>query len=145
MSMQKVVCMSRISVEDFERYHAARIVRKLPPASVQEVLCTIIAALFMAPFTVVTFLVIPVMGQVTVLLSVSLTLLYLYYRRSIVVSLAAIGSTIFFWSLLFITIQAIKNNLEVPLFFFTALGIPVSAMYSMFIASRIWIVRGGAE
>ena len=143
--MQKVVGLSRISVDEFERYHAARIVRKLPPASLQEALCTLLIALFMAPFTVVTFAVIPVMGQVTVLLSVSLTLLYLYFRRSVMVAVAAIASTAFFWTLLFVTIQAIKNNLEVPLFFFTALGIPVSAMYSIFIASRIWIVRGGVE
>jgi hypothetical protein len=59
--------------------------------------------------------------------------------------LTAIGCFVVFWTMLFVSIQAIKNNLEVLLFFFTATGIPVSAMYCMFIGSRIWAIRGGAE
>jgi hypothetical protein len=43
------------------------------------------------------------------------------------------------------SIQAIKNNLEVVLFFLTATGIPVSAIYCMFIGTRIWSIRGGVE
>ena len=57
----------------------------------------------------------------------------------------AIGFSIVFWVALFLSIQGIKNNLEVLLFFLTATGIPVSAMYCMFIGSRIWTIRGGAE
>jgi hypothetical protein len=46
---------------------------------------------------------------------------------------------------LFGTIQSYKNDLDVLLFFLTALGIPVTLMYCMFIGSQIWIVRGGVE
>jgi hypothetical protein len=99
----------------------------------------------MAPFGFVTALVIPVMGLVTVGFALMLTLLYLFYRRSILVALTAVGCSVVFWTALFLSIQGIKNNLEVLLFFLTAMGIPVSAMYCMFIGARIWSIRGGAE
>jgi len=61
------------------------------------------------------------------------------------VSFTSVVCFVTFWSILFATIQVIKNNLEVLLFFFTATGIPVSAMYCMYVGSRIWAIRGGAE
>jgi hypothetical protein len=99
----------------------------------------------MAPFSFVTFMVIPMMGQVTVGLSFLLTVWYLVSRKSLLAFLTVLGGSILFGMVLFATIQVIKNNLEVPLFFFTATGIPVSAMYCIFIGTRIWTIRGGLD
>jgi hypothetical protein len=85
------------------------------------------------------------MGPVTVLLGLFLTALYLVFRRSFIISGVAVLSSVLFWSVLFGTIQSYKNDLDVVLFFLTALGIPVTFMYCMFIGSQIWIVRGGVE
>jgi uncharacterized membrane protein YwaF len=90
-------------------------------------------------------MVIPVMGQITVGFALLLTAIYLCCRKSILVALTAGLGVLAFWSVLFETIQVIKTNLEVPLFFFTATGIPVSAIYCIFIGTRIWTIRGGAE
>lgn len=143
--MTNILPMNRISVDDFEKFHAQQIVRVPQRATLRELVYTLSIALFMAPFTAVTFMVIPIMGQVTVFVSLSLTLLYLYFRRSVLVAMAAGVASLIFWVAIFVSIQAIKNRLEVPLFFFTATGIPVSAMYSMFIGARIWIIRGGVD
>lgn len=143
--MTNILPINRISVDDFEKFHAKQIVRIPERPTLRELVYTLLIALFMAPFTAVTFMVIPIMGQVTVFVSLSLTLLYLYFRRSFLVATAAGLASLIFWIAIFVSIQAIKNRLEVPLFFFTATGIPVSAMYSMFIGARIWIIRGGVE
>jgi hypothetical protein len=137
--------MNRPSVVEFEKFHASRTAPTQTVPELRELAITFALTLFMAPFSFVTFMVIPVMGQITVGLSVLLTVLYLFSRRSWLVALTAVSGTVLFWGLLFVTIQSIKNNLEVPLFFFTATGIPVSAMYCMFIGTRIWTVRGGLE
>jgi hypothetical protein len=42
-------------------------------------------------------------------------------------------------------IQSVKTRLDVPLFILIALGIPVTAMYCIFIAGRIWVLRGGVD
>ncbi len=112
--------------------------------SISELVATLGVTIFMAPFVVVTFLVIPMMGQITVGFSALITVLYLFYRRSLLVCLAAIGGSVVFWSAIFLTIQAIKNQIGVPLFILTALGIPVCILYSMLIGARIWAIRGGA-
>jgi hypothetical protein len=112
--------------------------------SIFELFATLGITIFMAPFVVVTFLVIPMMGQITVGFSVFVTLLYLFYRRSLLVCLAAFGGSVVFWSAIFLTIQTIKNQIGVPLFILTALGIPVCILYSMLIGARIWVIRGGA-
>lgn len=132
-------------VAEFEKFHAAALTRRQKVPTLRELFVTLAVTLIMAPFAFVTFMVIPVMGQVTVGFSVALTLLYIVYRRSLLVALATIGGSLVFWCALFGTIQVIKNNLEVPLFFFTATGIPVCAMYSIFIGTRIWTIRGGAD
>lgn len=142
----EAICMSnRLSVSDFERYHGKRLtpVQKCP--SLRELLLTALITLVMSPFGFVTFMVIPVMGQVTVGFALFLTALYLFYRRSLLVTCVALGCALIFWTALFMSIQGIKNNLEVVLFFLTATGIPVSAMFCMFIGARIWSIRGGLE
>ena len=145
MRTQAVTITDRPSVAEFEKFHAARLAPVQTTPGLRELVITFALTLFMAPFSFVTFMVIPVMGQITVGLSVLLTILYIVSRRSWLVAVTAVSGTALFWALMFITIQSIKNNLELPLFFFTATGIPVSAMYCMFIGSRIWTVRGGIE
>jgi len=136
---------SCLTVSEFERHHASKLVPVQLRPSIKELVITALITLIMSPVSFVTFMVIPMMGQVTVGFAALVTGIYLFYRRSFLVALTAIGVFVVFWTVLFVSIQAIKNNLEVILFFFTATGIPVSAMYCMFIGSRIWAIRGGAE
>jgi len=137
--------LPRTTLADFERYHAKTLRRPTKRASFREVITTLVASIVMTPFAFVTTLIIPIMGPVTVLLGLSLTAMYLFFRRSIVIASAAVLSSALFWSVLFGTIQSYKNDLDVVLFCLTALGIPVTFMYSMFIGAQIWIVRGGVE
>lgn len=145
MAAQIVSMNNRLLVSDFERFHAKNIVPVQLRPSLSELFLTALITLIITPFSFVIFLVIPVMGMITVCFSFLLSCLYLYYRRSILVAGTAIGCSVVFWVALFMSIQGIKNNLEVVLFFLTAMGIPVSAMFCMFIGSRIWSIRGGAE
>lgn len=134
-----------LRLSDFERHHALSLHKELRSPGIRELVITLALTLFMAPFSFVTFMVIPMMGQVTVGLSFLLTVWYLVSRKSLLAFLTVLGGSILFGMVLFATIQVIKNNLEVPLFFFTATGIPVSAMYCIFIGTRIWTIRGGLD
>ena len=135
----------RASLDQLDRRIAER-QRPLQVAPTMiELITTLAITLFMAPFAVVTFSVIPMMGQITVGFSVLVTSLYLYYRRSLLVLGTAVGGSVIFWSVLFVSIQTIKNSIGIPLFFFTALGIPVCVLYTMFVGTRIWTIRGGIE
>jgi len=145
MSAKNIAMSNLMRVSDFERYHGQQLVPVQVRPSLKELLITAAITLLIAPFSFVIFLVIPVMGVITVGFSFFLTCLYLYYRKSILVAATAFCCSVVFWGALFLSIQGIKNNLEVLLFFFTATGIPVSAMYCMFIGARIWSIRGGAE
>jgi hypothetical protein len=135
----------RASLDQLDRRIAER-QRPLQGApTMMELILTLATTLFMAPFVVVTFSVIPMMGQITVGFSVLVTSLYLYYRKSLLVVGTAVGGSLIFWSVLFVSIQTIKNSIGIPLFFFTALGIPVCVLYTMFVGTRIWTIRGGIE
>ena len=135
----------KIFLGDFEKQHAQACIPRQRRPSLQELFVTLLVALIMAPFAYVTFMIIPLMGPITVLFAIFLTGLYLVFRRSLLVAMAVIGGSTVFWSFVFLTIQAIKNTLEIPLFFFTATGIPMCALYMMFIGTRIWTIRGGAQ
>lgn len=135
----------RASLDQLDR-RIAETQRPLQGApTMMELVVTLATTLFMAPFVVVTFSVIPMMGQITVGFSVLVTSLYLYYRKSLLVVGTAVGGSLIFWSVLFVSIQTIKNSIGIPLFFFTALGIPVCVLYTMFVGTRIWTIRGGVE
>ena len=135
----------RASLDQLDRRIAER-QRPLQGApTMMELILTLATTLFMAPFVVVTFSVIPMMGQITVGFSVLVTSLYLYDRKSLLVVGTAVGGSLIFWSVLFVSIQTIKNSIGIPLFFFTALGIPVCVLYTMFVGTRIWTIRGGIE
>jgi hypothetical protein len=136
---------TRPTLTEFEAFHAAKIVRKDIPVTPRELLSTVALTVGMSPFSFVIFMVIPLMGPITVMCSAFISALYLFYRRSWTIAAVVLSSLVLFWGVLFMTIQVIKNNLEVPLFFLTALGIPISAIFCMFVASKIWIIRGGAE
>ncbi len=143
--MGRVAVAPHIRLDEFERFHLRRLVRRVPAVTGLEIAWTAAIALFCAPFFFATFFLIPMMGQITVGLAAFVTALYLWYRRSLLIAAVALGGGGFFAALTFAFIQSIKNNLEVPLFILIALGIPVTAIYTMFVAARIWIIRGGAE
>jgi uncharacterized membrane protein len=136
---------NKLYLGDFERLHARACVPRQVRPSLRELFVTLLVALVMAPFAYVTFMIIPLMGPITVLFAIFLTGLYVVFRRSLLVAMAIMGGSLFFWSLVFLSIQSIKNSLEIPLFFFTATGIPMCAVYMMFIGTRIWTIRGGAQ
>ena len=134
-----------LSLLDFEQYHAKTIVHTSPPVTLKELLCTFLATFCLAPFSFVGFMVIPMIGMITVVFTAFVTSIYLVSRRSWAVSLTAVGGTVVFWTILFNTIQGIKNQLEVVLFFFTATAIPVSIIFCILISARTWMLRGGVE
>jgi hypothetical protein len=73
------------------------------------------------------------------------TTLYLYFRRSVVI-LGIIAISVAIPSVTFLAvIPTVKNQMDLTLFILTALGIPVCAMYCMFIGTRIWDLLGGGE
>lgn len=136
---------SRVTLAEFERYHAHRRMRPQPVASARECLGTFVTACFFTPFFFVTFFVLPMMGQIIVGLALIITAIYFYYRRSILALASGFTGFCTFALATFSTIQAIKYHLEVPLFIFLVLGVPITAVYCIFVMSRIWIVRGGDQ
>jgi hypothetical protein len=134
-----------LRISDFERYHAQAIVHTLPPITLKELLCTFAVTFCLAPFSFVGFMVIPMIGVITVAFTAFISTMYLVSRRSWAVSLTAVGGTVVFWTILFNTIQGIKNQLEVALFFFTAMAIPVSVIFCILVSARTWMLRGGVE
>ena len=143
--MSKVIEIPKISLHEFEKIHAARLVTPYVRPTGKEVFATVALILFMTPFFFVTATIIPLMGPITVLLALGVSCLYIASRRSWIIAGAAVVSTITFWSFIFGTIQLVKNDLDVALFIFTALGIPVSVLFTIFVATRIWILRGGID
>jgi hypothetical protein len=143
--MEQVLSVSKASLRDFEKFHSRRQSPSPTVPSFKELAFTLLTALVMTPFFFVTFFVIPLMGQVTVGLAALITLAYLYYRRSLLVLIATVSGTAVFSLATFSTIKSIKYRLEIPLFIFLALGIPMSFAYCVFVGYRIWVVRGGAE
>jgi hypothetical protein len=133
------------SLNEFERFHAHRTLKPPPSATVAELLITLLIACITTPFFFVTFFVLPMMGQITVSLVAVLTVAYLYYRRSLLVLLAVTLGCGAVSLATFSTIQAIKYHLEIPLFIFLVLGVPVCIGYSILVVSQIWRLRGGVE
>ena len=134
-----------LSILDFERHHASMLVHARPPVTFKELLCTFAITFCLAPFSFVGFMVIPMIGAITVSFTAFVTTMYLVSRRSWAVSAMAVGGTVLFWTILFNTIQSIKNHLEVALFFFTAMAIPVSVIFCILVSARTWMLRGGVE
>ncbi len=143
--MGQAIVAPHIRLEDFEKFHVRQRVRKSPPVTLREIFITLSISLACAPFFFATFFLIPMMGQITVGLAALLTSLYLWFRRSVIVAAVAITGSAIFSGLMFGFIQSVKTRLDVPLFILIALGIPVTAMYCIFIAGRIWVLRGGVD
>lgn len=143
--MNKTVSMSKKSLTEFEVYHQGQVERPYVRPTTKEIVITIALIFFMTPFFFVTATIIPLMGPITVLFAMVISVIYLWSRRSWLISAVALISTIAFWSCIFGGIQLVKNDLDVVLFFFTALGIPMSAIFSGFVATRIWTLRGGVD
>lgn len=137
--------MPKITLDEFETYHRPKQRPASPKLTLKEVIVTVFVTLLGLPFFLTTFFVIPMMGQITVGLVAFLTALYLYFRRSFVI-LAVIAASVAFPSVIFLAvIPTVKNQMDLTLFILTALGIPVSAMYCIFIGTRIWDLLGGGE
>jgi hypothetical protein len=143
--MVQTANMAKITLDQFEKFHAPSLRRAPSRATIKEIVGTALVSLITAPFFFATFFCIPMMGQVTVGFAGLLTAIYLYYRRSPVIVATILLMAILLSSGVFASIQTVKNKLDVTLFFLIALGIPVSAMYSMFIGMKIWELRGGGE
>lgn len=135
--------MSNITVRDFEKFHAKRFSPTIPRLTMREVLVSILVAFVVTPFMFVTASLVPLMGAISAMVAGVLTLYYLYSRRSVGAFVTVVGGVCIFTQLTFATIQSIKSHLEIPLFIFTALGIPVCFLYCIFISTRIWILHGG--
>ncbi|MFN4896589.1 MAG: hypothetical protein ACK5GN_13250 [Pseudomonadota bacterium] len=145
MLTQSVSMIDRLRVSDLKRFNARKLVSVPQLPSLRELLITAGVTLVIASFGFITFLGIPVMGQVTIGFALFLAVLHLFYRSLALVALTALSCAAVAWTALFLSIKGIKNNREVLLFFWTATGIPVAAMCCMFIGARIWSIQGGVE
>ena len=143
MTVLTTLSMQRVTVDDLERQYRRDVKLTPPKSTVREIALTLFMSALLTPFFFTTFFVLPIMGQVVVFFALLITGIYLWARRSIPVTLAAIMGSTGFALVTYLTIQAIKTRLEIPLFIFLVLGIPVTAMYSIFLAMRIWTLRGG--
>lgn len=143
MSQAQVV--DRIRIEDFEKFHAPRLRKAPPPVSLKEVVLTVLVSMVVAPFIFTTFFVIPMIGQISVGLAAFVTALYLWSRKSIVIALTILASGGLFSSLMFMSIQSIKYRIDVTMFILIALGIPITTLLTIFVAMRVWDLRGGAQ
>lgn len=143
--MAQAHVVDRIRIEDFEKFHAASLRKTPPPVSLKEIVGTVLIAAVISPFLFTTFFVIPMMGQVTVGLAAFVTALYLWSRKSIVIALTVLASSALLSSILFMSIQSIKHRIDVTMFILIALGIPMTFIYTVFIAMKVWQLRGGEE
>jgi hypothetical protein len=143
--MSQAHVVDRIRIEDFEKFHAASLRKTPPPVTVKEVVVTMAICTVMAPFLFTTFFVIPMIGQISVGLAGFIAALYLWSRKSIVIGLTILASGGLFSSLMFMSIQSIKYRIDVTMFVLIALGIPMTTLLTIFVAMRVWELRGGAE
>jgi hypothetical protein len=127
-----------ISLSEYEAYHRARVPRISAAISLKEVAVTSLTTLGILPFWFMMFFNLPVIGQITVGFSLIMTAWFFVVRRSWALVGTAFCSTVIATIILASSIQAIKYNIDLPMFLLMALGIPVSAIYCLFIGSRIW-------
>ncbi len=133
------------SLDNLEKHYRKRVQSRVQPATTTELIWTLAIAAAVTPFFLTVFLVLPMMGQIIVGLASLSTFFYLKARRSVSVAIAAILGSGAFACLIYFTIQALKARLDVPLFIFLVLGIPVTAFYCVFLSMRIWVLRGGEQ
>ena len=143
--MESSISMTKVSLDDFEKFHAPLVRRAPPPVTLGELVKLVLLAIVVSPFIFSTFFIIPMMGQVTVGVAAVVTALYLYFRKSLLVAGTVLAIATVLLSIAFMTIQSIKNDLDVTLFILTALGIPVCAIYTVFVGTKIWDLRGEKE
>ena len=134
-----------LSLDTLEKFYRKRVQSRAEPATAKELIWTLAVAVAVTPFFLTVFLVLPMMGQIIAGIVALSTFFYLRARRSISVALAAILGSGGFACFIYFTIQALKARLDVPLFIFLVLGIPVTAFYCVFLSMRIWVLRGGEE
>jgi len=98
-----------------------------------------------APFLAMTFMFVPVLGQLLTTLGLITTAFYLKLRRSAKLLLCWILGNVMFFSLLSILMPLIRKRLDVPLFTVLVLGIPYCALYLLIIAYQTWKVANPVE
>ena len=139
------VSTERVSLDKFEKFHRRNSRPPVAPATMREIGLTLGVSLAVTPFFLTTFFVLPMIGQVVVGCSLGMSLLYLWVRRSILVALATIIGSGSFAIFTYLTIQGLKDRLDVALFIFLVLGVPVASFFCMFMGMRIWALVGGEE
>ena len=102
-------------------------------------LCTFCGVAFLStPFFLITFLFVPVLGQILVGLSLLLSITYFRLRRSWKITAAWSMGAIMSAILIALTAQPLRYSLDFVLFVLLALGIPYCLAYCAFIGVRIW-------
>lgn len=139
-----------VRLNDYERFHRTALRRRPPRPSRRELFISAALSFAATPFLLTLFLLIPYIGQGMIAAFAALLVGYFWVRRSWAVFLLTTCSAALFTLLFFATIQALKYRLDVTLFLLMATAIPVVALLSLFVASRLWIMLdndsdGGAE
>lgn len=101
------------------------------PVSSKELILTLVVSAIMTPFFFVTFFVLPIMGQITVGVAMAITAIYLWVRRSWLVFVTSFAGAAVVSLITFVVIQAIKYRLDIPLFIFLVMGVPLSVIYCL--------------
>jgi hypothetical protein len=127
-----------VTLSEYEAYHRARIPRISSSISLKEAISAAVITLAILPFWFMMFFNLPVIGQITVGFSLIMTTWFFIVRRSYALFGVVFASALLAAIILANSIQAIKYNIDLPMFLLMALGIPVSAIYCLFIGSRIW-------
>jgi hypothetical protein len=125
-------------LDNLEKYYRTLPRPPVRPITLKEAILNVIFVLLCAPFLSAVFFVLPLIGQILVLCSFSITIWYFFARRSWLVVLSFLTGFFIFAIPTLATIQLIKNNLNLTLFFLLALGVPVSIFYICTMACRIW-------
>lgn len=134
-----------VSLDEFERRHRALSRVPTKRASVKELIWTLAISIFMTPFFWVTFFVLPMMGQITVGVAAIVTTIYFVVRRSLLIPIVALAGTALVGVVTSLIIQAVKYHVDVPLFIFLVLGVPVTTIYCLFLGGQIWSVYNPEE
>lgn len=91
-----------------------------------------------SPFLAMTFMFIPVLGQLLVGTGLIVTLYYFRLRRSWMLFLSwSLGALIAF-GLTILAAHTLRGRLDVALFFLLALGLPLSICYLVVAGAMIW-------
>jgi len=113
--------------------------------SARELLITFFGVVAITPFFLTTVFVLPIMGQIVGFVAAATTVMYMVARRSWLVAVTMIGGFGTFSILTLLVIQAVKTRVDIPLFIFLAMGVPILLIYSVILGAQIWALKGGGD